>query len=196
MGKTKLIKEIIAKKVSLQPFLNVYNIDTKKRGDFTTADGTLIQSEHAPDAYKTTGNRMVWQPYYDDIDTYSTFFTRVLEAGLPAIVNIDETINMKFGSRIPRGLSILLAQGRLPGIWVIGGTQEVAASPRQLLSQATYLISFSLLNPYDERTMARMLHLETSSLGLKKHQFWFLDTDSGSAAVKYNGYKDFIPRVH
>lgn len=195
MGKTKLIKEIISKKVTLQPFLNIYHIDTKKRGDFTTADGVLIQSEVSPDAYRTTGNRMVWQPYYDDMEVYSTFFTRILEAGLPSIVDIDETINMKFGSRIPRGLSILLAQGRLPGISVIGGTQEVAQSPRQLLSQATYIISFSLINPYDERTMARMLHLESSSLGLKKHQFWFLDTDSSSPAVKYNGYKDFLPRV-
>ena len=139
---------------------------------------------------------MVWQPVEDNMQEYSKFFTRILEAGIPSIVNIDESINMKFGSSIPRGLSILLAQGRLPGIHVMGGTQEVAKAPRQMLSQATYLLSFGLLNQYDNRTMAQYLRVEGGKLNLKKHHFLFLDTDIDmSNPILYTTYRDFIPHV-
>lgn len=197
MGKTKLIKEIIRRLVSLHTHLNVYNLDTKKvGGDFSERDGTVILSEVAPDAYTTGGNRMVWKPIDDNRKEYDIFFKRILQAGLPAIVNIDETVNMKFGDSIPRELGILLYQGRAAGIHVIGGTQRVAQSPQALLSQATYIVSFLLKNPYDEKTMLRALELEQDKLGLRKYQFYFLNTDLDLPAKKYNSYEQLIPLIH
>src|SRR5258708_20072269 len=102
MGKTKLIKEWIRKKISIFPDFNVYHVDTKKRGDFSSYDGTMILSELPPEVYTTPGNRMVWQPLIDDKDYYTKFFLSILNAGIPAIVNIDEAINMNFGGDPPR----------------------------------------------------------------------------------------------
>jgi len=196
MGKTKCIKEIIRKKISIQPMYNVYHLDTKKRGDFTSADGMMVLSEHAPPPFTSGGHRMVWQPAVDDIEEYSKFFTSILNAGLPAIVNVDEAKNMVFNGRIPRGLSILLAQGRLPGIWVIGGTQEVAQSPRQMLSQASHIICFSVINAYDENMMLRYLRIhDRKTLGLKKHQILYLRPDIDDNARFMTGYDQLLPLI-
>lgn len=196
MGKTKLIHEIIMRKLSLNPHLNIYHVDTKKRGDFSSADGTFIMSEFAPDAFTTTGNRLVWQPLRDDRKQYDLFFHRILSAGLPAIVNIDECANMRFNGEIPRELELLLLQGRAAGIHVIGGTQQVAKSPRELRSQATFLVAFNLRNRYDKSTMIEDLGLDQKSLELRKYQFWFLNSDSDKEAQKFSRYQDFIQQVH
>ncbi len=198
MGKSKLIREIIKHKLSLYPSYNVYHLDTKKRGDFSERDGKIILSDIAPDAYKTGGNRMVWQPLGDRKDEYSKFFERILQAGLPAIVDIDECINMKFaGDTVPRGLEILIAQGRLPGIDVIGGTQRVAGSPTYLRTQATNLISFDVTGRYDVSTMLDELRLEGQKrLNLRKYQFYFLNRDVDSVARKFNHYLDVLQFIH
>ncbi len=125
MGKTTLIKALIDKMCESYPYC-VYHIDTKHQGDFTSQDGRIVVSEFAPPVLDTPGARMVWQPLLDNIDEYSKFFTNILNAGIPSIVNIDESANMVFGTAIPRGLMLLLKQGRLPGIHVILGAQELA----------------------------------------------------------------------
>lgn len=201
MGKTKLIKEVIRKKSSVQPSLNIYHIDTKKRGDFSALDGDMYIGDEIPPVFSSTGgNRMVWQPNEDHKERYSKFFLDILNAGLPAIVDIDEAINMVFGGidNIPRGLKILLAQGRLPGIHVLGGTQEVAKSPRQLHSQAYHVISFNVINDYDERMMLKMLRLQErglKKLGLKRFEFWHLRPDVDDMAVKYHTYQDYVDKI-
>lgn len=200
MGKTKLIKEIVRKKQSVQPWLNVYHLDTKKRGDFSVLDGEMYIGDQPPPAFKTPGNSMVWQPYEDHKERYSKFFLDILNAGVPAIVDIDECINMVFGGidNIPRGLKILLAQGRLPGIHVFGGTQEVARSPRQMHSQAYHVISFNVINDYDKRMMLNMLRLKErglNDLGLKRFEFWHLRPDVDDHATKYHTYQDFVDKI-
>lgn len=196
MGKTKLIKEVIRKKLETQPFLNVYHLDTKKKGDFSQKDGTLIISEKAPKAFMTLGNKMVWQPLRDDIEEYSKFFTSILEAGLPAIVNIDEAKNMVWNGKIPRGLEILLSQARLPGIHVIGGTQEVANSPRQMLSQATHIITFYVINTYDVNMVKKYLRMKKEEdIDLKKYQFYYFRPDTDDSYIKMNSYENLLPLV-
>lgn len=199
MGKTKLIKEIIWKKIAIQPKFNVYHIDSKKRGDFSAADGVMFIGERPP-AFTTQGNRMVWQPYEDNKVAYSAFFLDILNAGLPAIVNIDEAINMVFGGidNIPRGLKILLAQGRLPGIHVFGGTQEVAKSPRQMHSQAYHVVSFNVINDYDERMMLKMLRLSErglKKLALKKFQFYHIRPDVDDYAQLFDSYEQLVSKI-
>lgn len=195
-----MIKEIINKKTEVQPWLNVYNLDTKKRGDFTAADGILYQGDMIPEVFTSGGHRMVWQPYDDNKLAYSTFFMNILNAGIPSIVNIDEAINMVFGGvdNIPRGLRILLAQGRLPGIHVFGGTQEVARSPRQMHSQAFHIISFNVINDYDERMMLKMLRLKQKgqeTLGLKRFEFYHLRPDVDNHATLYHSYEPFVDKI-
>ncbi len=200
MGKTKLIKEIVRKKISVQPYLNVYHIDTKKRGDFSKSDGDMYIGETPPPAFTDGGHRVVWQPYDDNKTLYSKFFMDILNAGHPALVDIDEAINMVFGGidNIPRGLKILLAQGRLPGIHVLGGTQEVARSPRQMHSQAYHVISFNVINDYDKRMMLNMLRLNErgmKDLQLKRFEFWHLRPDVDDTAIKYHTYQDFVDKI-
>src|SRR6266702_2845472 len=200
VGKTELIKEMIGKKVSVQPNLNIYHLDTKKRGDFTSADGIMFQTEKAPAAFKTMGNRMVWQPFDDNKHEYSKFLLDILNNRLPTVVNVDEAINMTIGGidNIPSGLKILLAQGRLPGIHVFGGTQEVARSPRQMHSQAYHVISFNVINDYDERMMLKMLRLNErgmKKLGLKQYEFWHIRPDVDDKAQLYHSWEELVNKI-
>lgn len=199
MGKTTLIKEIIATMVSHNPHLNVYHLDTKKQGDFTSSEGTVISSDIAPDAFTTTGNRMVWQPMDDDFKEYDNFFKRILSAHLSCIVNIDECANMKMrDGKVPRQLSLLSLQGKAFGMSVIGGTQEVAESPRQMRSQSDWIICFNVVNKYDKNEMIEALHLiddkgkKPAYLGLKPHQFWAYNNVTQSPPKLYKSYHDFL----
>ncbi len=175
----------------------MYHLDTKKRGDFSSADGEVVVSEDPPPVFKTAeGQRVVWQPIYDDEKKYSKWFTDILNAGIPAVVDIDETKNVTFGKRIPRGLSLLLAQGRSSGIWVIGGTQHVFESPRELLSQATWIISFLLTYEYDVNTMLRYLNKRGERrLNLKKYQLFAIRPDDGEIATLYNNFEEFLKNI-
>ena len=210
MGKTTLVKAIIERGIAHTPSYNRYYIDTKQLGDFSSDDGNMIVDDHAPDAFTSVGHSMVWQPLSDDKEQYSKFFEGILKAKLPAYVDIDECANMRFGNdTIPRGLSLLLLQGRAAGINVIGGTQEVAKSPRQLASQATWVISFNLTNEYDEKTMITRLHLNGSPLlkrskvgnrvyehlGLKQGEFFAFNNVSQQPAKKYTHYSEFLSNI-
>lgn len=198
MGKTKLVKEIIKKKLTTQPWLNIYNLDTKHLGDFTSRDGVMYIGEPPP-VFRDGGHKVVWQPIEDDINVYSKFFSDILHADFPSIVYIDEAVNMKFGNstnNIPRGLKILLAQGRLPGIHVFAGTQELAGSPRPLISQCTHLFGFNVEIEYDERMLMEYLRLDhLKHLGLKRWQFYHRNRDKGSAAVLYNSFEEYVSKI-
>ena len=201
MGKTTLIRAIIERGYAHNPNINRYYIDTKQQGDFTASDGVIITDDHAPDAFTTTGKSMVWQPLSDDKEVYSRFFENILRAKLPCYVDIDECANQKFGDTIPRGLSLLVLQGRGAGMNVIGGTQEVAKSPRQLASQATWVISFNLVNSYDERTMIDRLHLEGPNgkppkhLKLKKGEFYAFNNVTQQPPKLYKHFREFLVNV-
>lgn len=205
MGKTTFVKALINKKIENFPYYNVYHVDTaKKRNtdgsyDYDEGDGTVIRSATAPQAFTTYGNRMVWKPLEDNKEEYSKFFKGILDAGLPAIVNIDETKNMVFGKldNIPRGLGLILYQGRAPGINVYGGTQEVYQSPRAMYSQASDVISFDVDNSYDENMMLHYLRLTEQGmkhLDLRKFEFWHRDKDAGITRL-FKSYQDFLTLV-
>jgi hypothetical protein len=193
------MKTLIKRKLEVQPWLNVYHLDTKKRGDYSSRDGILYTTEQAPPVFRDGGNKMVWQPVEDNAERYSKFFLNILNAGIPAIVNIDEAVNMVFGntSNIPRGLKILLSQGRLPGIHVYGGTQELANAPRQMISQSTHLFGFNVENDYDERMLMSYLRIPKEKgrhLELKRQEFYYRNRDLGGDATLYHDAKDFVSR--
>ncbi len=196
MGKTTLIKALIDMMYETYPY-NVYHLDTKHQGDFSARDGKIIVSEFAPPVFSTWGNKMVWQPLLDIKEEYSKFFTNILNAGVPSIVNVDESANLVFGTDVPRGLMLLLKQGRMPGINVILGAQEIANSVRQALSQATHVVSFNLINSYDTIMMRKYLRLpkELQQLNLKKYQLLHIKPDYDSTATLYNSYKELLGKV-
>ena len=190
------MKYIIRKKLSVQPFKNVYHIDTKKRGDFSSADGVVYTQFNAPQAFKDQGHRIVWQPIVDDIKEYDKFFLDILNAGVPAIVNIDECINMNFNGKAPRGLSILIAQGRLPGIDIIGGTQRVAGSPTELSANAMHILVFNTVNRYDLSIAKELLQITTKGpLKLKKYEFYHIMPDVDDFAAKYTSIEQLLPFI-
>lgn len=199
MGKTKFTKELIRHKCKHSPWLCVYHLDTKKLGDFSNRDGIMVTSEFAPPPLDEPGSSMIWQPLYDDETQYNKFFHGILRMGRPAIVNIDECINMKFGTRIPRELAILAAQGRKPGIHIYSGTQQLAKSPRDLLSQATHIVSFHVSIAYDEREIMKALNIYEKgvkeTLGLKEWEFYHRDTSKDDTATFYKTYQDFLAHI-
>lgn len=201
MGKTYAKRALIERELSLHRHMNVYHLDTKKRGDYSSRDGTMIYSDIAPDAFKTGGNRLVWQPVRDDERQYNRFFKNILDTGLPSIIDIDEVLSLVFGDHTPRELDIVATQGRASGISIYGGSQRVANSARELLSQVNHLIVFSLTNPYDMNAMIRQLELVdekgkyVKSLGLAKQQIWYKDVDSGLPAIKFKNIQELMKTI-
>lgn len=166
----------------MYPHLNKYHIDPKKGKDYTEADGMLIRSEHPPDAFKDVSYQsLVWRPINESVAAYDAFFTSILDAALPCIVDIDEISNMVFGDgRVPRGLSLLLSEGRSLGIHVLGGMQKIAKSPRDFIGQSTYLVSFYMQREYDRNTIAKELDIDPRLIkDLKKYEYYAANTDTG-----------------
>jgi ATPase family associated with various cellular activities (AAA) len=195
-GKTLLIKNIVAKMRSIHPELNLYIVDTKQIGDYTSHYAPIVAGDKHPDPLLGAGQRLIWQPETDNKDGYNFFFKSILRSKKPAIVVLDEAANFKFGAEAPRELEILLKQGRAAGIHVLSGTQEVARCPRQMLSQARYVVSFNLLNRYDKSAMKEYLALPPKEdLELSGHQFWYRDTNDGKPARKFKSYELLLPLV-
>lgn len=194
-GKTTFDKALINAYCAKYPWLNVYILDSKKQGDFTSRDGKVYNSFEPPPILSGIGQRQVWQPLEDDYDMYDAYFTNILQAGKPCIVLIDESNNLKFGTRIPKGYVLLLSQGRKPGIFTITNSQEVAGALRQAFSQATHIVSFSVWNEYDARMMKNYLRLPTDKpLPLSgKHSFLHINKDKMGSPILYDDYRKFIP---
>jgi energy-coupling factor transporter ATP-binding protein EcfA2 len=158
-GKTYFSKKLYSK-LAHKYRLHIYIVDSKKQGDFTTRDGRIIRSFSPPDPFSSLEpDIQIWQPVEDNDDMYSSFYNNILKAGIPAIVVTDETKNIMVKKDPPRGYTLLLTQGRLPGIHTISCTQEVAKAPRQMFSQASHICCFSLFNAYDENLMKRYLKI-------------------------------------
>lgn len=195
-GKTTFDKALLKAHMQKFPYLNTYILDTKKLGDFNENDGNLHLTYGPPPVLRGIGQKQIWQPLEDDLDMYSAYFENILRAGKPAIVLVDESKNLKFAGKAPRGYELLLSQGRMPGISVITNYQEVANGLRQGLSQATNIISFGVSNAYDEWQVKDLLHLpKKDPLPLKGvHSFLHLNTDKMSRPVLYSGYRQFMPQ--
>lgn len=193
-GKTTFDKSLIRGYLRKYPWLNVYILDSKKLGDFSERDGKVWNTYDPPPLLTGIGQKQVWQPVTDDIDMYDRYFTRILQAGKPCIVLIDESKNLKFNTRVPKGYELLLSQGRLPGIFTITNSQEVANGLRQAFSQPTHLVCFSVWNAYDERIMKSYLRLPTDQpMPLNgKHSFMYINRDKMGKAISFKDYHSFI----
>ena len=198
-GKTTFNKALIDAKVKLRPYLNVYHVDSKKQGDFSSKDGKIYKTYEPPPPLTGEGMRQVWQPVTDDPLMYRKYFEQILAVGKPAIVDVDETVNLKCGKEALLGFEILAKQGRKPGIDIHANTQEIAQAPRQMFSQADEVIGFRVWNDYDERMLMRYLRLPTKGhLPLSgKHSFLHLKVDVDGQPTLFNDYRDFIKKhVH
>lgn len=193
-GKTTCVKAICRGYRQKYPWINTYILDSKKQGDFSSADGKIYNSYEPPPLLTGIGQRQVWQPVVDNIDAYDSYFQRILDAGKPALVIIDESKNLKFGTKAPKGYELITSQGRKPGIFVLTNYQEVANGLRQGFSQSTHIICFSVWNSYDERAMKSYLRLPLHEpLPLKgKHSFLYLNKDKMGSPQLFSGYQDFL----
>lgn len=193
-GKTTFDKALIRAMCEKMPWINTYICDSKKQGDFTERDGKIWRTYEPPPVLTGVGEKQVWQPIVDDINAYDAYCTNILQAGKPAIVLFDESKNLKFGNKAPKGYELLLAQGRLPGIHTITNYQEVANGLRQGLSQPNHVVAFSVWNPYDERMVKTFLRLPTDKpLPLRgKHSLLYINRDRMGAPTLFSGYKEFI----
>lgn len=196
-GKTTLDKALLRAIIYKYPYLNTYILDSKKLGDFSDRDGKMIRSYDPPPPLTGVGQKQVWQPVIDDINAYDKYFSNILNLGKPAIVLVDESKNLKFGTRAPKGYELILAQGRKPGISVITNYQEVANGLRQGQSQPTHVVSFSVWNSYDERLAKQYLRVVGDGpLPLAgKHSFLYINRDRMSKPLLFRDFRSFIPYI-
>lgn len=176
----------------LYPSLRTYILDSKKLNEFTPLDGKVIQSLDPPPPIHE-GERQVWTPLEDNIDAYHTYCYRILSSGNPAIVLVDESKNLKFNGKGPKGYELLLAQGRVPGIHVITNYQEIADGLRQGLSQATHIIGFGAINPYDEQMLRRYLNMAKSDSfeELKRFSFYYMNRKMMARPRIFSHHREF-----
>ena len=97
------------------------------------------------------------------------------------IIVIDEYTQVVPSSRSPgKALQDVFARGRSNNVGIIGMTQEPVFVPRQLLSQASHLVMFSLSYQYDITYMKKIdpIYQSPNKLGFKHGFFWkWLDGD-------------------
>lgn len=192
-GKTTLDKHLVLAHLKKYPYMNVYIFDPKKL-DFNKGWGTVYNTFEPPPPIRGIGGKQVWQPVDDDLGMYDLYFRQILGQGRPCIVLIDESKNLKFGTQVPKGYQLLLSQGRGYGIHTITNIQEIAESPRQALSQPTHIVGFKMWNPYDERTLKRILRLPSDEpLPSKgKYSFNYLNVNKAGMPTTYANYSNFI----
>ncbi|MEM0142902.1 MAG: hypothetical protein QXL94_02975 [Candidatus Parvarchaeum sp.] len=97
------------------------------------------------------------------------------------LIVVDEYTQVVPSSRSPgRSLQDVFARGRSLNVGIIGMTQEPVYVPRQLLSQASHLIMFSLSYQYDITYMKKIdpIYQSPNKLGFKHGFYWkWLDGD-------------------
>lgn len=193
-GKTVFDKALLRCYRKLYPWINTYIVDSKHLGDFTEKDGKIWVTYDPPPVLTGAGQKQVWQPIFDDIDSYSQYFLNILHAGKPALVLVDESKNLKKGQKYPKGYELILSQGRLPGIHVITNYQEVANGLRQGLSQAKHIVGFSAVDEYDLRMMKSFLRFPSFQQLPQKnvHDLFYINRDTMARAVLFRGYQDFV----
>ena len=197
-GKTYCVKKLLDAYRVKYPFLQTYILDTKCLGDFTSRDGPVTRNHLSPPPLKNEGEIQIWQPLdRENLSNYSTYFTNILNNGKPALVVVDESKNLKDGQNYPKGYELILSQGRLAGIFCFTNYQEIANGLRQGLSQATHVIGFSVLNPYDEQYLRKALKMKPgASLDRPgKHAFRYINRDTMDGPKLYFGYQELIAEL-
>lgn len=158
--------------------------------DFAGWPGIIEQEE--PPRPHTTGVQ-VWRPVYDSLDNYERYFEQLLEAGGPRIVYVDETSSIA-NKRGEAGVAFqkLLKQGRGKRMLFIGGAQETAYIPRQLITQATHFVRFRLIGRYDTLMGNRLTgRAEKADEPRAEHGFIYARSDL-KVPVEYDDYRDFF----
>jgi len=197
-GKTLLVKNLIKAYRTKYPFIHTYILDSKCLGDFTSKDGPVTCSLQPPLPLREEGDLQIWQPIErTNIDLYDTYLMRILENGKPALIVIDESKNLKDGNRYPKGYELLLSQGRLGGMFTFTNYQEIANGLRQGLSQATHVVGFSVLNPYDENYLRKALKMppKASLERPGKHALRYINRDTMDSPKLYSGYQELIAEL-
>lgn len=182
-GKTTLIRRLYQLLMDTYTEAVGYVIDSNAAGDFTGWSGGYFGLDCPIIGPGPSGRQVVWQPPYDDQLAYESFFRRLYDARVPAVVFIDE-LSCLGGGEMHDYYARLLKRGRqrpgFPGITVMSLTQELAQRakvPRQTFTQMNHLFRFYVQHPYDALEANRMLHLPGRIQPEHEHGFWHARMD-------------------
>jgi hypothetical protein len=188
-GKTTLVKRLLFAMRRNYPTARIYVYDSKwMGGDFADFPG-IVRSREAPDALRMPGNVQVWQPPLNDRNEQDKWLKRILHAGNPAFIYIDELSSLggRTGTRYPEGLDLVLKQGAGIDIGVAVSSQEVAKIPSNILKQLTHLFRFTINPPgeYDSRILDRLLQRPREDVGKNPawHAFFYRNVHHGNARL-------------
>lgn len=197
-GKTSLSKGLY--KLLMESYTDAvgYIIDSNASGDFTGWSGGYFGFEPPIIGPGPKGRQLVWQPPYDNRDAYEDFFRRLYDAGIPAVLFIDE-LSCLGGGDNHEYYARLLKRGRarpnFPGISVISLSQELAQKakvPRQTFSQLTHFIRFYVQHPYDLLEANKIAHLPQRVQPEHAHGFWHVSLESPPIKPTYYAGKEVL----
>ncbi len=188
-GKTTFCKVLISRLHAIYPTVPVYILDSKQADDFRGWKTTVKQDAPPPTIREGI---QIWQPGLDDKQIYDEWFGRLLHADGPAIVLIDEISSVSPSNMGPPNFQRLLKQGRGLRKCVLNCTQEMAYTPRQIVTQTTHIIRFRLGNQFDQDKANKLLGREAGSPEpSRKHGFFYARTDQ-PGVLEYPDYHDFL----
>lgn len=183
-GKTTASQAILVRLHDIWQADPMYVLDNKPSRSFNTwwhLKGVTRWSKDSDPPLLKRGI-LIWRPKDPDIvEAYNAFFKKILLAGKPCIIYIDE-LALTNGERerggYPAYLGKLLKEGREKDITIIIGSQEAAYVPRQLLGQTNYVITGHLNQLADKAKMAEIYGFGKTSDAWKirhEHGLWVLD---------------------
>lgn len=188
-GKTTAISQLVERITHAYPHACLYVLDTKRASeDGLSYFGPVHSGIDAPDVLHVPGSHQVWQPPINDGKQIDKWFMRILRAGKPAIVWVNEVryIIDERTKRYPMGYALMLSQGRAHHIMVISETQRVAHIPADVLGMTTHILRFRLQNDFDRRRIDNEMERERKDIGKEpKDEYGFYYKRMGRRTIWY-----------
>lgn len=196
-GKTTWLRQLLPRLWGVFQAVGTNIIDSKGYHEYDDLAKRLWVGPSAPAPAKP-GEVLVWViPGAVDKEQLDLFLKNIQATAKPAIVVADEIANFGRGGVFVEGLDLLLKQGRFASQMLIAMGQEYAGNSRNLFGQASHVLRFHLLNPYDGRELNKMLGLPAQSgrAALEPpvpYGFFYRRIDRPGPVLSYNGWQEFF----
>lgn len=196
-GKTTWVMQLLPRLLFAFGQIGINIIDSKGYHEYDAIATRLWVEQSAPPPARA-GEILVWViPGAVDRDQLDQFLKNVQATAAPCITVADEIANFGHAGIFVEGLDLMLKQGRFVGQMLIVMGQEFAGNSRNLFGQATHVLRFHLLNPYDSRELNKLMGLPPEPGGPPRepplpYGFFYRRIDRPGPVLAYTGWQQFF----
>ena len=174
-GKSTFLRRLIKSWERLYPTSRIYILDSNYRGDFDDFPNIIQTDRECPPKPGANERYQVWQPVFIDAGEVEEWLWGIRKDP-PAFLSIDELITLMTGeyskAHPSEELQRLLKLGRALPVGLGYGTQGLVKVPNDIIGQATHVVRFRLLLPYDQYITSSLLQKKVGEPE-DDHGFWY-----------------------